>query len=77
VGLKVVLGDLHGWYTVMAQANAFAERWVRTVRSDCLDWTLVWNERQLQQIMTEYLGTTTPPDHTAPSICAHPLRPGH
>jgi transposase InsO family protein len=37
------------------QANAFAERWVRTVRSDCLDWTLVWNERQLQQVLTEYL----------------------
>ncbi|GIJ73205.1 integrase core domain-containing protein [Virgisporangium ochraceum] len=37
------------------QANAFAERWVRTVRSDCLDWTLVWNERQLHQVLTEYL----------------------
>jgi hypothetical protein len=37
------------------QANAFAERWVRTVRSDCLDWTLIWNGRQLQRILTEYL----------------------
>jgi putative transposase len=37
------------------QANAFAERWVRTVRSDCLDWTLVWNERQLQRVLAEYL----------------------
>jgi transposase InsO family protein len=37
------------------QANAFAERWVRTIRSDCLDWMLVWNERQLQRVMTEYL----------------------
>ena len=37
------------------QANAFAERWVRTVRSDCLDWTLVWNERQLHRVLTEYL----------------------
>ena len=37
------------------QANAFAERWVRTVRSDCLDWSLVWNERQLHRILTEYL----------------------
>jgi hypothetical protein len=37
------------------QANAYAERWVRTVRDDCLDWTLVWNEGQLQRILTEYL----------------------
>jgi putative transposase len=37
------------------QANAFAERWVRTVRNDCLDWTLVWNERQLHRVLTEYL----------------------
>jgi transposase InsO family protein len=37
------------------QANAFAERWVRTVRSDCLDWTLIWSERQLHRVLTEYL----------------------
>jgi putative transposase len=37
------------------RANAYAERWVRTVRSECLDWTLIWNERQLRQVLTEYL----------------------
>jgi hypothetical protein len=37
------------------RANAYAERWVRTVRSECLDWTLVWNERQLCLVLTEYL----------------------
>ena len=38
-----------------ARANAYAERWVRTVRSECLDWTLIWNERQLHGVLAEYL----------------------
>jgi transposase InsO family protein len=29
------------------RANAYVERWVRTVRSECLDWTLIWNQRRL------------------------------
>src|SRR3954452_7884092 len=37
------------------RANAYAERWVRTVRAECLDWTPVWNERQLRRVLTEYL----------------------
>jgi transposase InsO family protein len=37
------------------RANAYAERWVGTVRSECLDWTLVWNDRQLHRVLTEYL----------------------
>jgi putative transposase len=37
------------------RANAYAERWVRTVRTECLDWTLVWNKRQLHRVLTEYL----------------------
>jgi transposase InsO family protein len=37
------------------RANAYAERWVGTVRAECLDWTLIWNERQLHRVLTEYL----------------------
>jgi transposase InsO family protein len=37
------------------RANAYAERWVRTVRAECLDWTLVRNERQLHHVLIEYL----------------------
>ncbi|WP_230860872.1 integrase core domain-containing protein [Actinoplanes aureus] len=37
------------------KANAYAERWVRTVRTECLDWTLIWNRRHLQRVLTRYL----------------------
>jgi putative transposase len=36
------------------QANAFAERWVRTVRSECLDWTLVRGRRHLDRVVRTY-----------------------
>src|SRR6266498_1823352 len=32
------------------KANAFAERWVRTVRTECLDWVLVFNQRHLEKV---------------------------
>ena len=35
-------------------ANAFAERFVRTVRSECLDHLLVVNERHLERILRSY-----------------------
>ena len=31
------------------------QRWVGTVRAECLDWTLVWNGRQLYRVLIEYL----------------------
>ncbi len=37
------------------QANAFAERWVRTLRHELVDRTIIWNERQLRQLLDEYL----------------------
>ncbi|NDJ79073.1 MAG: transposase [Chloroflexi bacterium] len=36
-------------------ANAFAERWVRSVREECLDHLIVLNERHLRRVMTEYV----------------------
>jgi putative transposase len=36
-------------------ANAFAERWVRTVRQECLDWVLVWGRRHLERVLAEYV----------------------
>lgn len=37
------------------QANAFAERWVRTLRHELLDRTIIWNERQLWALLVEYI----------------------
>jgi transposase InsO family protein len=35
-------------------ANAYAERWVRTVREECLDHILVLNVAHLQRVLLEY-----------------------
>ncbi|MCP3882406.1 MAG: transposase [Sulfitobacter sp.] len=37
------------------RANAFAERWVRTVRHELLDHTLIWNQRQLRRLLDEFV----------------------
>jgi putative transposase len=37
------------------QANAFAERWVGTVRRDCLDWFLIISRRQLERVLRVYV----------------------
>jgi putative transposase len=36
-------------------ANAYAERWVRTVRSECLDWLLIMGRGHLEQVLRVYL----------------------
>jgi putative transposase len=36
-------------------ANAFTERWVRTVRQECLDHLLIVNESHLRRVLQEFL----------------------
>ncbi len=36
-------------------ANAYAERWVRTVREECLDHLLVLNQTHLRQVLKTYI----------------------
>jgi len=37
------------------RANAIAERWVRTVREECLDWTLVLGRPHLEAVLRDYV----------------------
>ena len=36
-------------------ANAFAERWVGTLRRELLDRTIIWNQRQLNRLIIDYI----------------------
>ncbi len=50
IGAKIILTPVRA-----PRANAFAERWVRTVREDCLDHLLVFSRRHLERILAEYV----------------------
>jgi putative transposase len=37
------------------KANAIAERFVRTIRTECLDWLLILNRRHLEHVLRVYI----------------------
>jgi putative transposase len=41
------------------KANSYAERWVWTVRAECLDWLLIVGRGHLEQVLRTYLEHTT------------------
>jgi putative transposase len=48
--------DDYGTHTIRSpRANAYAERWVRTVRTECLDWLLVLGQRHLGRVIRRYV----------------------
>ena len=61
------------------KANAIAERFVRTVRAECLDWLLIMNRHHLERVLRVFADhynthrphrslNLTPPDPTAPKL---------
>ncbi len=36
-------------------ANAFAERWIGSIRRELFDRTIIWNQRQLERIVCDYI----------------------
>ncbi len=36
-------------------ANTFAERWIGSIRRELLDRTIIWNQRQLERVVVDYI----------------------
>jgi hypothetical protein len=54
----------------MPRMNSITERWVKTLRTELLDRTLIWNETHLRHTLREY--NTEPTDHLP---LQHPCEP--
>ena len=49
------------------RANAFTERWIGTIRRECLDRLLILNRRHLEQVLPTYIQHNNTIAPTAPS----------
>jgi hypothetical protein len=72
-----------------SRANAFAERWVLTVRTECLDWILIRSRRHAELVLRNYiehygrgrphrgLDLKTPESRGDPPKCQGAVSPRH
>ena len=54
------------------KANAIAERFVRTVRAECLDWLLIVNRRHLERVLHVFIDLQHP--QATPLVESRPTR---
>jgi putative transposase len=57
------------------KANAYAERWVRTVRAECLDWLLIVGRGHLEQVLRIYVQHYNAHRPHRALGCSHQTRP--
>jgi putative transposase len=57
------------------RANAYAERFVHSVRGECLDWLLILGRRHLERVLRTYTTHTTTSADIEDSRCSRPRRP--
>jgi putative transposase len=49
-GMRIILTPIRA-----PNANAFCERWVGTLRGECLDWTIILGRRHLEHTLRTYI----------------------
>ena len=52
------------------QANSVAERWVGSLRRECLDYVFIFNERHLRAVLAEYVRYLNDVSCCPTSLCA-------
>ncbi|WP_420444341.1 integrase core domain-containing protein [Candidatus Poriferisodalis sp.] len=58
-------------------ANTFAQRWIGTLRREVLDRTVIWNQHQLQRLVTDYIDHYNAfRENRLPEESSATLRPG-
>jgi putative transposase len=56
------------------QANAYAERFVRTIRAECLDWLLIVGRRHPERVLRVYIAHYDR-ERPHPALALHPPAP--